>query len=125
MSDCDHVQWISAQIRKTSGGHRKEEATVYLRNYREDEMDEMNEMDEIDRALQMTNRLGHILPKAGNDGTGWSKSHNIIDLFILYEDEFSARYNAEKSFSLVVTYDSLLPIGLFFKEDTPAELLCR
>jgi hypothetical protein len=54
--------------------------------------------EEINDVLQMTNRLLHVPPKAEMDGTGWSKSHKIMDLLILYEDDFIAKCNHDVIF---------------------------
>jgi hypothetical protein len=44
--------------------------------------------EEIDAVLQMTNSLLQIPHEAEIDGTRWSKSHNVLELLSLYEDDF-------------------------------------
>jgi hypothetical protein len=95
------MQRTPADDPQMKGRYGKEEAPF---------IDEIYTNNEAAGALQMTNTLLCVPPKAGNDGKGSSKSNNVLELFRLYQDMFIAKCHAEGNFSVVVTHDSLLPI---------------
>jgi hypothetical protein len=94
LSYCDPLQPISAHAREIEGGYGEERPPF---------VSESSGKKEIGGDLRMTNRLLHLPFKAVDRTRGWSKSHNVLDLLMLGENEFIARCRAEGNFSLIVT----------------------